>query len=180
LSNLNHSDLYKDLGIEVDELERARKFHFDVGFSFAGETRRIVEAVNEHLKAEEISTFYDFDQQAVLLALDLEETLGRVYAKYCQYYLVFLDEHYLSKVWTKYEKDILTHSGRKDHIVPVVLDEIGAQGAAGIASTICRIDLRDLWSEVVKSGRISEDVANSIRNRCVVPLIERLGSPNLF
>ena len=180
LSNLNHSYLYKDLGIEVDELERARKFHFDVGFSFAGETRRIVEAVNEHLKAEEISTFYDFDQQAVLLALDLEETLGRVYAKYCQYYLVFLDEHYLSKVWTKYEKDILTHSGRKDHIVPVVLDEIGAQGAAGIASTICRIDLRDLWSEVVKSGRISEDVANSIRNRCVVPLIERLGSPNLF
>jgi hypothetical protein len=32
-------------------------------------------------------------------------------------------------VWTKYEKDVMTKPGRKEHIVPVLLDESGAEGA---------------------------------------------------
>ena len=174
LSNLNVADLYKDLGIEPDSLERARVYSFDVGFSFAGEVRRIVEVINEQLKAEDVVTFYDFDQQAVLLALDLEQTLRKVYAESCRYYLVFLDQHYQDKVWTKYEKDILTNSGRKEHIIPVVLDEVGAQGLVGVPSTLGRIDLRVQWGEVVRTGALGVDIVNTIRNRCVLPLIEKL------
>jgi len=33
--------------------------------------RSIVEAINDQLKAEDVLTLYDFDQQSVLLALDL-------------------------------------------------------------------------------------------------------------
>jgi hypothetical protein len=176
LSNVNPADLYKELGIEPENLDRARVYSYDVGFSFAGETRKIVEAINDQLKAEDVITFYDFDQQAVLLALDLEQTLKKVYAESCRYYLVFLDEHYQEKVWTKYEKDILTSCGRKEHIIPVVLDEIGARGAVGISSTIGRIDLRDQWGEISRSGACGVDVVNTIRNRCVLPLIEKLDS----
>lgn len=134
LSNLDQQVLLSDLGIELDRIERTRVYTYDVGFSFAGETRQIVEAVNQELKSEDVVTFYDFDQQAVLLALDLEAFLAKIYSESCCYYLVFLDERYSAKVWTKFEKDVMTQSGRRGHIIPVILDDTASKGAAGIAS----------------------------------------------
>jgi hypothetical protein len=174
LSNLDSNNLYTELGIEKAKVEYAQIYTYDVGFSFAGEVRQIVEAVNEELKSEDVVTFYDYDQQAFLLALDLEQTLGRIYAESCRYYLVFLDRNYKEKVWTKYERDIMTQSGRKNHIIPVILDDKGAEGVVGISITIGRIDLRDLWHEVQKTSIITRDIMNAIRNRCVLPLIEKL------
>jgi hypothetical protein len=174
LSNLNSDDVYQELGVEAENLETSRLYSYDVGFSFAGEVRRIVEAINEQLKAEDVVTFYDYDQQAVLLALDLEPTLRKIYAESCRYYLVFLEKHYLEKVWTKYERDVLTHSNRKEHIIPIVLDEVGSSGAVGITSTIGRVDLREQWTDITKTGVVGPDVINTIRNRCVLPLLEKL------
>jgi hypothetical protein len=174
LSNLNTTHLYRDLGIEQNAVETSSLYSYDIGFSFAGEARRLVEAVNNELKAEDVVTFYDFDQQAVLLALDLEVALRKVYAESCRFYLVFLDRHYAEKVWTKYEKDILTTAGRKEHIIPVVIDDVGTTGAVGISSTIGRIDLRDVWNEVQKQGHVTKDVINLIRNRCVLPIVQKL------
>jgi hypothetical protein len=91
LTNLDPKRLFQALGIEDETLEKGRLYSYDIGFSFAGETRRIVEAVNSEMKAEDVVTFYDYDQQAFLLALDLERTLGRVYSESCRYYLVFLE-----------------------------------------------------------------------------------------
>lgn len=174
LSNLDSAQLYKELGVEPERVDGGRAYAYDIGFSFAGETRRIVEAVNAQLKAEDVITFYDFDQQAFLLALDLEHTLRRMYADSCRYFLVFLGEHYSEKVWTKYEKDIMTTSGRRDHIIPIILDDAGAKGAVGIPTTVGRIDLRVQWSEIQKTGHISAEAINVIRNRCVLPLLEKL------
>ena len=126
------------------------------------------------MKAEDVVTFYDYDQQAFLLALDLEKTLGRVYAESCRFYLVFLDKHYREKVWTKYEKDVMTRPGRKDHIIPVILDDVGIEGTVGIPATIGRIDLRDVWAEVKRSGKVAKDTINALRNRCVLPILEKL------
>jgi hypothetical protein len=174
LSNMESSDLYRELGVERENVELSKLFTYDVGFSFAGEARQIVEAVNRELKNEDVVTFYDYDQQAFLLALDLEPTLRQVYTDSCRFYLVFLDRHYREKVWAKYEKDIMTRSGRKGHIIPVLLDEAGAEGAVGIPTTLGHIDLRVQWAEVVRSGRIPADAATAIRNRCVLPLLEKL------
>lgn len=99
LSNLEAASLYRELGVEPSRVENARIYSYDVGFSFAGETRGIVEVVNSALKAEDVVTFYDFDQQAFLLALDLEQALQKIYSESCRFYLVFLDEHYSRKVW---------------------------------------------------------------------------------
>jgi len=178
LSNLEVTDLYRELGVEPDNVERSKLYSYDIGFSFAGEARRIVEAVNGQLKGEDVVTFYDYDQQAFLLALDLEKTLARVYAESCRYYLVFLDTHYREKVWTKYEKDIMTNSGRKGHIIPVLLDDAGAEGAVGIPTTLGRIDLRPQWAEMLKGGVVGPDIVNTIKNRCVMPLLEKLDAPS--
>jgi hypothetical protein len=174
LTNLEPKRLYQELGVEDGVVAQANMYSYDIGFSFAGEVRRLVEVANAELKKEDVVTFYDFDQQAVLLALDLEKVLERVYAESCRFYLVFLDRNYREKVWTKYEKDVMTRPGRKDHIIPVIVDEDGANGAVGIPKTIGRIDVRDLWAEVQKTGVINSDVINALRNRCVVPLLEKL------
>ena len=174
LSNLDQKRLYQELGVEDGTVETSRLYSYDVGFSFAGEVRRIVEVVNSEMKSEDVVTFYDYDQQAFLLALDLEETLGRVYAESCRYYLVFMDRHYKEKVWTRYEKDVMTRPGRKEHLIPVLLDDSGTEGAVGIPSTIGRIDLRDIWTEMQRTGVVSKDTLNAIRNRCVLPVLEKL------
>lgn len=174
LTNLEQKRLYQELGVEDSTVESSRLYSYDVGFSFAGEVRRIVEVVNAEMKSEDVVTFYDYDQQAFLLALDLETTLGRVYAESCRYYLVFMDKHYNEKVWTKYEKDVMIRPGRKEHIIPVLLDDVGTEGSVGIPTTIGRIDLRDLWTEVQKTGTVSKDTLNAIRNRCVLPILEKL------
>jgi len=174
LTNLDPKRLFQELGIEDNNVERSRLYSYDIGFSFAGESRRIVEAVNTQMKAEDVVTFYDYDQQAFLLALDLEETLGRVYSASCRYYLVFLDKHYREKVWTKYERDVMTRPGRKEHIIPVLLDDQGAEASVGIAATIGRIDLRDVWTDMTKSGKVTTDMINALRNRCVLPILEKL------
>jgi hypothetical protein len=174
LSHLDETHLLVDLGIEPESMDLARVYSYDVGFSFAGEVRPIVEAINTELKAEDVVTFYDFDQQAVLLALDLQPALERIYSESCRYYLVFLDASYKEKVWTRWEQDILTHSGRTAHIIPVIIDEAGAAGIVGLPSTVGHIDLKDVFSALRRDAAVTEDTRASIRNRCVLPILQKL------
>jgi hypothetical protein len=46
LANLEPKSLFQELGIEGSTVEKGRLYSYDIGFSFAGETRKIVEAVN--------------------------------------------------------------------------------------------------------------------------------------
>jgi hypothetical protein len=176
LSYLPQDQLYKELGVEPENAERARLYAYDIGFSFAGETRKLVEAINAEMKNEDVVTFYDYDQQAFLLALDLEATLQRIYSESCRYYLVFIDKNYKEKVWTKYERDIMTKAPRKDHIIPVILEDVGTESIVGIPGTVGRIDLRAQWSEIRSKGRVDKESLNIIRNRCILPLLEKLDS----
>ena len=145
-----------------------------MGFSFAGEVRPIVERVNILLKAEDIVTFYDFDQQALLLAENLEEVFAKVYAESCRYYLVFIDGNYVKKVWTQFERDVLTHSTRARHIVPVILDPEAKGKVVGISSTLGMIDLSGEWASVVSSQQVSDTVLAAIRTKLAIPLLSKL------
>jgi hypothetical protein len=173
------NELYRSLGIEPESLEASRAYSYDVGFSFSGEARQIVEAVNQSLKDEDVVTFYDYDQQAFLLALDLEETLARIYSKSCRYYLVFLDKHYAKKVWTRFEREIMTGTGRSNHIIPAVLDDEGASGIVALSNTLGRIDLREVWKAISSKKVVDRDALNAIRNRCVLPLLQKIDVADL-
>lgn len=176
LTNLDAKVLYRDLGIEESTVENGRVYTYDIGFSFAGEIRQLVEAINVEMKSEDLITFYDFDQQAILLASDLEHVLKRVYGESCRYYLVFLDKHYRDKVWTKFEKDVMTNGKRTDHIIPVIVDIEGTSGTVGISNSIGRIDLKDVWVQIQKNNALSTEEINTIRNRCVLPMLEKIGA----
>lgn len=176
LSNVDEDELYRELGIAKDSLDGARQFTYDFGFSFAGEVRPIVEVVNGLLKSEDALCFYDFDQQAFLLAEDLEKALARIYSESCRFYLVFIEKNYLDKTWTRYEKDILTRPGRKSHIIPVILEKDSIGTTVGISSTTGLIDLSSIWENFKNGSPISSSV-DEIKLRLVDPLIEKLGTP---
>lgn len=174
LTHLSEDTLYQQLGLSKESVERDAVYTFDIAFSFAGEVRALVERLNEELKSQDVVTFYDFDQQAMLLGDDLEHVLRSIYSSSAKYYVVFMDDVYADKVWTKYEKDIMTHSARSKHIIPVVVTERGKSGLTGVSSTLGRIDLSDIWSEFKKVGKLSPDNITSIRNRAVIPLVEKV------
>jgi hypothetical protein len=46
--------------------------------------------------------------------------------------------------------------------------------AVGILTTIGRIDLRDVWTDIQKAGAVTTDAKNAVRNRCVLPMLEKL------
>ena len=126
------------------------------------------------MKGEDIVTFYDFDQQAFLLAEDLEEVLTRLYAESCRYYLVFIDSNYVKKVWTKFERDVLTHSRRVKHIIPVVLDPEVRGKVFGIPSTIGMVDLSAEWAAISSVIQIPDAVRAAIRDKLATPLAAKL------
>jgi hypothetical protein len=179
LTYMESAELFRNLGIGANSLEEGRAYPYDIGFSFAGETRQIVEVINDNFKDEDVITFYDFDQQAFLLAQDLESTLGKIYAESCRFYLTFLDKYYKDKVWTRFEQEIMTKPGRSNHIIPVILDDEGMVGNVGIKSTLGRIDLRDIWKQVQIEKSINKDALNTIRNRCIVPILEKIDHPDI-
>ena len=174
LTHLSEENLYRELGLSKESVDRDSIYTYDVAFSFAGEVRSIVERLNEELKQQDVVTFYDFDQQAMLLGDDLEEILRSIYETSAKYYVLFMDDVYAEKVWTKFEKDIMTHSTRSKHIIPVILTDKGKSGLVGVSSTLGRIDLSDVWSDFLKHRRFSDDNINAMRNRAVLPLIEKV------
>lgn len=176
LTYMDHDDLYRSLGIEGGHVERVSVYSYDIGFSFAGECRSIVEFVNTEFKKEDVVTFYDYDQQAFLLAEDLESTLGRIYQASCQYYLVFIESNYMRKVWTRFERDIMTNGSRSRHIIPVYLEIPSESSIVGIGRTTGMIDLSDVWRAINVSHSIDDGAKAAIRNRIVLPLIEKIGA----
>ena len=174
LTNLAEDDLYSELGTKKDLVDSSQVYTYDVVFSFAGEARRVVECVNILLKAEDIVTFYDFDQQAFLLAENLEEVLASVYAESCRYYLVFIDGNYVKKIWTQFERDVLTHSRRARHIIPVILDPDAKGRIVGIPSTIGMVDLSAEWAAIAAGKEINVEIRTAIQNKLAVPLASKL------
>jgi hypothetical protein len=174
LSNMSPASLFRELGIAETAIDQSSIYTYDIGFSFAGQARPMVELVNTELKQEDVVTFYDFDKQAFLLAENLEEVLGRIYSESCRYYLVFLERNYLEKVWTRYEKDVMTKSPRSRHIVPVYLDAPSDISVVGIPSTIGMIDLSDLWRQLQNNPQDSSAIVSALRNRLVLPILEKI------
>jgi len=176
LSNMNPSDLLRELGIGNDGIAVAGMYTYDIGFSFAGEVRNMVELINAELKNEDIVTFYDFDQQVFLLAENLEQTLGRIYRDSCRYYLVFIERNYLQKVWTNYEREIMTAPGRSRHIIPVYLEKPSETHVMGVPQSTGMIDLSEVWRQIFTTGKIDASATATIRNRLVLPIIEKIDS----
>ena len=87
--------------------------------SFAGENRDLASKINDLLLEEEISVFYDKNEQSRILAENVEEYLAPIYKSEALYVVVLLSKDYPKKIWTKFESDNFKDRFGTNSIIPI-------------------------------------------------------------
>jgi hypothetical protein len=104
----------------------AADFEYDIGLSFAGEDRKLVEEVLLELSRRNIRAFYDRAETPKLWGEHGGVILGEIYTKQCRHFMPFISEHYVKKAWPNFEfkkaltKAILT---QETFMLPVRIDD---------------------------------------------------------
>lgn len=104
---------------------------YDVALSFAGEDRSHAEGLADALVARNVRVFYDLHEKETLWGKDLYQYLADVYHKRARYCVVFVSQHYASKLWTNHElkaAQARAFSERAEYILPVRLDDTELPG----------------------------------------------------
>jgi excisionase family DNA binding protein len=116
----------RQIGIQVASMAAAETKDYDVGLSFAGEDQEQVERVLLELAKRNVRCFYDRHQIVDLWGTDLAEALSHIYTKRCRYFVPFVSQPYVSRVWPKYEfRSALQRAIRSDEtfILPIRIDD---------------------------------------------------------
>lgn len=115
---------------------------WDVALSFAGEDRRYVAEVAEHLKTKGVQVFYDDFERVNLWGKNPTEVFVDIYMRRARYTVLFISRRYKDKIWTRLERRAalardLTENG--DYILPARFDDTEIEG---LLPTIRYEDLR--------------------------------------
>lgn len=157
---------------------------YDVALSFAGEDRRYVQQVADHLKSHGVTVFYDAYAKVTLWGKNLYEHLTEVYSARSRYTVVFVSEHYAAKVWATVERRAAQSRALNEtyeYILPVRFDDTPI---AGLLPTTGYLDLRELEpadlgrliiEKLAEHGRPRPDTsARSLRAEALVDRAARL------
>jgi hypothetical protein len=92
---------------------------YDFALSFAGSDRYVAEAIFEKLTEEELSVFYDKNEQARILAENVEDYLSPIYRTEAQFVIILLGPDYPTRIWTKFESEQFKHRFGDNSIIPI-------------------------------------------------------------
>jgi hypothetical protein len=120
---------------------------YQVALSYASEDGEYVDAVARALHRAGVDFFYDKYKVVDLWGTDLYEHLDRVYSKDADYTVMFVSQHYATKVWTNHERksaQARAFEERRDYILPARFDDTELPG---LPKTIFCMDLRQKGPE---------------------------------
>jgi hypothetical protein len=109
-------------------------YSYDIAMSFAGEDRDVAELCAQLLSTSEYRVFYDRWEQHALLGVDLNAHFDFVYRGAARYCLIFISQHYVKKIWTRYELRMAQARALESHreyILPARLDDTPVPGIPG-------------------------------------------------
>jgi hypothetical protein len=113
---------WQSLAEEVGFLSLEFPSRYDFALSFAGADRDIADAIFQKLEDAEVEVFYDLNEQHRILAEDVEEYLGPIYASEAQMVVCILGPEYPKRIWTKFESQQFKQRFKSGAVVPVVLN----------------------------------------------------------
>lgn len=125
-----------------DGKHRHRNPRYDFALSFAGEDRPYVEEVAQLLKNRGVRVFYDVYEEASLWGKDLYVHLRDVYENQARFTIMFISNHYATKLWTNHERQSAqarAFEENREYILPARFDD---SEVSGILRTVGYIDLR--------------------------------------
>ena len=146
---------------------------YDVCLSFAGEDRSYVERVADELRLKGVRVFYDKYERVELWGKDLYSHLDYVYRQAAGYCVIFISEHYASKLWTNHERrsaQARAFTANKEYILPARFDDTEVPGLPG---TVGYLDLRHL-NEAKLAESIIEKLGPRQRKNFLPPVLDRL------
>ena len=121
---------------------------YDLAVSFAGENRQFVEHVKSEIQNHGFTIFYDNDFQTELWGSDLTIELPKRYID-SRFVALFLDDYYLNKMWTFFERQIIIENYLKlkgaDYILPIFLNGFSGQvpGLSGLVGHLTIDTMKD-------------------------------------
>lgn len=107
------------------------KGKYEVVLSFAGEDRKYVEEVAQHLKDNDVSVFYDKYEESTLWGKELTEHLDKVYRGSARYCVIFISKYYKDKLWPTHERRsafVRALEEKEEYILPARFDKTEIPG----------------------------------------------------
>jgi hypothetical protein len=108
-----------------------KKYTYEVALSYAGEDHNYAEALAKSLNDRGVSVFYDKYEQATLWGKNLYDYLSDLYQHKARYCVIFLSQHYATKLWTNLERQAAqarAFKANEDYILPIRLDDTEIPG----------------------------------------------------
>src|SRR5437588_9947633 len=108
-----------------------KKYPYDVALSYAGEDQDKAEALADSLRRRGVKVFYDKYEKATMWGKNLYDYLSDLYQNKARYCVMFVSEHYASKLWTNLERQAAQARAFQEHeeyIFPVRLDDTPIPG----------------------------------------------------
>ncbi|NIK69334.1 TIR domain-containing protein [Paenibacillus sp. BK720] len=110
---------WKKFAVQVGYKTINFKSTYDFALSFAGSDRDVAEALFKYLSEEEVSIFYDKNEQHRILAENVEEYLGPIYRSEAQFVVVLLGTDYPKRIWTKFESQQFKDRFGEGSVIPI-------------------------------------------------------------
>lgn len=92
---------------------------YDYALSFAGNNRSDAEYIYNKLTEQEISVFYDNNEQARILSQDVEDYLAPIYRSESVFIIPLLSNDYPARIWCKFEGDAFKSRFGTNSIIPL-------------------------------------------------------------
>jgi hypothetical protein len=115
--------LWSKFAEKVGYLSITFKNKYDFALSFAGANRDLAQKINELLLEQEISVFYDKNEQHRILAKNVEDYLSPIYSSEASFVIVLLSKDYPTRIWTKFESENFKQRFGENAIIPIWYDD---------------------------------------------------------
>lgn len=92
---------------------------YDFALSFAGANRDLASRIADRLNDGELSVFYDKDEEARILAENIEDYLGPIYRSEATFVVPLLSSAFPERIWTKFESDQFRDRFGEHSVIPV-------------------------------------------------------------
>lgn len=136
-----------------------KKYH--IALSFAGEDRKYVEKVAQHLKTKDVKVFYDKFEETKLWGKDLYTYFSDVYQNQAFFTVMFISEAYKKKLWSNHERESAQARAfieNREYILPAFFDT--TVKVPGVLKTTGYMDLSKLTPEQL-ADKIVEKLQDS-------------------
>lgn len=163
IRNLSWAQLAEEIGFLSIEFPS----RYDFALSFAGSDRPIAEGLFRSFQEAELEVFYDRNEQHRILAKDVEEYLGPIYASDAQLIICILGPEYPKRIWTKFESDQFKQRFKSGEVIPIVLSN-SPLGTFDLASKVGSIHWglsKDFEIELARATEVLLRKCAEIRTR---------------